>query len=101
MSKADISWQTKDDTLELSGVLNRDTVPQLWSARSDWLTTDAALTIDLSALEHVDSAGVAMLLQAKRQLRQQEQQLKLQNPSDQLRAIVEVSGATKLLDFSE
>ncbi|MDX1705203.1 lipid asymmetry maintenance protein MlaB [Pseudidiomarina sp.] len=100
MSKADISWQTEADTLIFSGVLNRDTVPELWNARSDWLSTDETLTIDLSGLERVDSAGVAMLLQAKRQLLEQQRKLQLHSPSDQLRAIAEVSGATKLLDFS-
>lgn len=101
MSKQEINWQTSDDALVLSGVLNRDTVPRLWDARPDWLAANGALVIDLSGLEHVDSAGVAMLLQAKRELLRKDRQLELKSPSDQLRAIADVSGATKLLDFSE
>ncbi|KFZ31208.1 hypothetical protein IDSA_00265 [Pseudidiomarina salinarum] len=101
MSKPEINWQTSDDALVLSGVLNRDTVPGLWASRADWLSADDALVVDLSGLDHVDSAGVAMLLQTKRQLMQKDRKLELKSPSEQLRAIADVSGATELLNFSE
>ncbi|WP_413736864.1 lipid asymmetry maintenance protein MlaB [Sodalis sp. RH21] len=55
-----LSWQAEDDTLVLRGELDRVTLLQFWEQR------DAALAgirfLDVSRLERVDSAGVAMML---------------------------------------
>lgn len=91
------SWQQTDDQLVFSGELTRETVPQAWQERGQWQQGKQQLRVDLAQLEHVDSAGVAMLLQLKKHLLQNECELTILEPSQQFRAIVDVSGATDLL----
>lgn len=94
---AAFSWQHNDGKLVFSGELTRETVPQAWLERDQWYQDKKQIQVDLAGLEHVDSAGVAMLLQLKRHLLQQQCELTIVQPSQQFRAIVDVSGATKLL----
>lgn len=55
-----LSWQAAGDTLRLQGELDRDTLLSFWTQR------DAVLPgirfLDVSRLDRVDSAGVAMML---------------------------------------
>ncbi len=87
--------------LELVGELTRETVPLLWQSRNEWLATTSELTIQLAHLNKVDTAGVAMLLNAAREARAQQCQLQLQGASEQLRAIVKVSGVAELLGLAD
>ncbi|WP_258239847.1 STAS domain-containing protein [Pseudidiomarina homiensis] len=93
----EFSWQQHDGKLIFSGELTRATVPQAWQERAQWHQGEQQLTVDLAALEHVDSAGVAMLLQLKKYLLEKQCELTISKPSQQFKAIVDVSGATDLL----
>ncbi|MCZ4059451.1 lipid asymmetry maintenance protein MlaB [Pantoea sp. LMR881] len=55
-----LRWQREASTLLLSGELDRDTLLSLWQQR-DTLIKDVD-TIDVAALERVDSAGLALLV---------------------------------------
>lgn len=94
---AEFSWQQHDGKLVFKGELTRASVPKAWQERSQWYQGEQQLQVDLSGLEHVDSAGVAMLLQFKKYLLQKQCELTISEPSQQFRAIVDVSGATDLL----
>lgn len=94
---AEFAWQQRDGKLVFSGELTRATVPAAWQSREQWHDSSAQLQVDLAAVEHVDSAGVAMLLQLKKYLLQKQCELTILKPSPQFRAIVDVSGATDLL----
>jgi len=54
------------DILALSGDLTRDTIPDFWNKKATWLTKETfsspKMRLDLSAIEKVDSAALAMLL---------------------------------------
>ena len=95
-----ITWSLENDQLVFKGELTRATVPTVWAAREQWQTTaQTRLVVDLAAVDHVDSAGVAMLLQLKRLLAAEQRELSLAQPSQQFRAIVDVSGATELFNL--
>ncbi|MDN7124305.1 STAS domain-containing protein [Pseudidiomarina sp. 1APP75-32.1] len=95
---AQLSWQQEDETLTFKGELTRATVARAWRQRKDWYADgQERLTVDLESVEHVDSAGVAMLLQLKKYLMQRKCELAITNPSQQFDAIVEVSGGSSLL----
>jgi len=97
---ASIAWSLENGQLVFKGELTRATVPQVWSARGQWQAdSEERLVVDLAAVEHVDSAGVAMLLQLKRLLAAQQRELSLTQPSQQFKAIADVSGATELLNL--
>lgn len=55
-----LSWQAEDDTLVLRGELDRVTLLPLWEQRENALRDIRFL--DVSRLERVDSAGVALML---------------------------------------
>ncbi|MGQ4276660.1 STAS domain-containing protein [Pseudidiomarina sp. E22-M8] len=95
---AELSWELADQRLTFSGELTRATVARAWRQRDDWLDKDQGkLTVDLAAVDHVDSAGVAMLLQLKKYLMQHRCELVISHPSQQFDAIAEVSGGASLL----
>ncbi|CUA86922.1 STAS domain-containing protein [Pseudidiomarina woesei] len=82
----------------LSGQLTRNTVPNIWANRRNWLAGEhEALTVDLDAVEKVDSAGIAMLLQIKRALRDTHRELLIVNANQQFKAMLKVSGVDTLL----
>ncbi|MFS2221307.1 lipid asymmetry maintenance protein MlaB [Pantoea sp. B65] len=64
-----LSWQVEASTLRLQGELDRETLLALWQQRE---TLSSAIdTIDVSALDRVDSAGLALLVHLRQILQQQ------------------------------
>lgn len=55
-----LQWQECDNTLVLSGALDRNTLRPLWDKRSALLKDKRSL--DLTGLTRVDSAGLALLV---------------------------------------
>ncbi len=55
-----LNWTSQGATLALSGPLDRESLLPLWQQRSELLGDKQVL--DLSALERVDSAGLALLV---------------------------------------
>lgn len=95
---AQLNWHCDNGTLSFTGELTRATVASAWHRRNQWRAEGDSLVVNLAAVEHVDSAGVAMLLQLKKYLLQHQCELVLAQPSQQFKAIVDVSGAATLLD---
>lgn len=54
-----LSWTSQETTLALSGQLDRESLLPLWQQREALLA--GKRTLDISALERVDSAGLALL----------------------------------------
>lgn len=57
------------------------------------------LVVDLERVRYVSSAGVYALLQALRQARESKGDLRVTNPNNQVRKILELSGFTKIAKF--
>ncbi|WP_130833631.1 lipid asymmetry maintenance protein MlaB [[Erwinia] mediterraneensis] len=64
-----LRWQLQENRLHLSGMLDRDTLQPLWEQRESVMAQ--ADIIDVSALDRVDSAGLALLVHLLEMARRQ------------------------------
>ncbi|RZQ56128.1 STAS domain-containing protein [Pseudidiomarina tainanensis] len=95
-------WQRgEDNEIQFIGELDRMTVPALWKQRKSWLSGEQVLTLNLQGVTKIDSAGVAMLLEAKRAVLADQRELAITHANQQLHAMVQVSGVSALLQLNE
>ncbi|NAW65670.1 STAS domain-containing protein [Photobacterium halotolerans] len=98
MGNPAVHWQVQENGhYRLSGVLERDTVPAFWQQRREWMPQDAKVTIELSELSRVDSAGMVMLLHLHRELTQAGRHLVLQGVPQQLLTLLRLSHVDTVL----
>ncbi|PWW13035.1 MULTISPECIES: lipid asymmetry maintenance protein MlaB [Idiomarinaceae] len=86
------------NAVQFSGELTRDTVPPVWQERQQWLNARDHVVLNVTEVTKVDTAGVAMLVNAKKQVGLQQRELSIVGASPQLRAIISVSGVAEVLD---
>lgn len=86
--------------VQVSGDLNRNSVPQAWSTRGDWVPANSDVVLDLAGVNHVDSAGLALLIRLKSEIEAADKSLSLRNVNKQLQQFAAVSGVTELLSLS-
>lgn len=87
-----INWQHKGNTLFLNGVLDRQTLDQVWKQRQV-LFKDIS-DVDVSALSRVDSAGLALLVYCSLQFH-----LKLIGVSEQLTTLIKLYNLGKVIEL--
>ncbi len=81
-----------------TGKLNFATVASLWASSKPLLdATPSPIQLDLKTVTQSDSAGVALLIAWVRYARQQNKEIHLMHLPEQMRAIIKVSGLSKLL----
>lgn len=86
MSGGALSWRQDGETLALSGALDRDSLMALWDDRH---TVLAGITrLDLSALQRVDSTGLAMLVHLQNEPLQPGRRLALIGATDRLQTLI-------------
>ena len=83
-------------TLALEGRLDTVTAPQLESELKASLDGVKALTMDLSKLEYISSAGLRVLLSAQKQMNKQGE-MKVINAGETIMEIFEVTGFSDIL----
>ena len=83
-------------TIALEGRLDTVTAPQLESELKASLDGVKALTMDLSKLEYISSAGLRVLLSAQKQMNKQGE-MKVTNASETIMEIFEVTGFSDIL----
>lgn len=76
------------NTIRVSGNLDAASVPARLRESAPWFDHSDALTIDLTAIDRADSAGVALLLQWLRQARAAQIRLTFTNAPQQMRALI-------------
>lgn len=86
--------------VEVVGDLDRDAVPKAWSERAQWVPAEGEVVLDLANVEHVDSAGLALLIRLRSELEAQNRTLSLRHVNKQLQQFAEVSGVQELLSIS-
>ena len=83
--------------MQLTGVLNLDSIPGLLS-EIDALSYDTpSLTVDLKTVEHADSAGVALLVAWMRNAQRAQRDIRFLNMPTQMLNITRVSGLDGIL----
>lgn len=81
-----LRWQRDASTLSLFGELDRDTLLALWQQRETLI--DKVEVIDVSALERVDSAGLALLVHLREIARAQGITPRFSGISDKLQSLI-------------
>lgn len=81
-----INWRTDANRLYLAGELERETLLPLWEQRNSVMKQID--TIDVSALERVDSAGLALLVHLRQTALQQGKVPGFTGITDKLRSLI-------------
>ncbi|MFC0228170.1 lipid asymmetry maintenance protein MlaB [Serratia aquatilis] len=92
-----LSWVSQEQTLVLSGELDRETLLPLWQQREALLADKN--TIDVSQLQRVDSSGLALLLHLREQRHQQGGELKISGATERLQTLVTLYNLQALISF--
>ncbi len=92
----------KDTLVQLNGCLNIDSSPSLRDRLLTVLQPEApeVLTVDLSEVSHVDSSGIATLIEALRIARSLNTTLSLKGLQGRLVHVLEVTGIAALFGLS-
>ena len=81
-----LSWQVESHTLYLQGELDRETLIGLWQQRETAMQNVAV--IDVSRLQRVDSAGLALLVHLRQIAQQQGTNPVFSGITDKLRSLI-------------
>ncbi|GMR19703.1 MAG: hypothetical protein BMS9Abin36_0298 [Gammaproteobacteria bacterium] len=85
----------------IEGMMTFSTVPELLAKTDAWLCDhDGAVTINLQQVRHVDSAGLALLLEWMRLAREAGRSLQFENIPEQLTKLINVSNLQSLFQSS-
>jgi phospholipid transport system transporter-binding protein len=90
---------TSDGTLTISGSLNTDSVMRLWPEYQQDLNKVNQLTVDLSAIDHFDTAGLAWLLQLRGECEKQNIAFSLINTPENIISLADISQVKALLSL--
>jgi phospholipid transport system transporter-binding protein len=94
-----LRWQRTASTLALSGKLDRDTLLALWRQR------DTAMvgidTIDVAALDRVDSAGLALLVHLREIVRAQGSTPCFSGITDKLQSLITLYNLQQIIVSAE
>lgn len=88
---------TAGDTWQLQGELSFETTPELFESAREAMRDRIPARIDLSAVERVESAGVALMLDWIRAARAQQRTLKFSNVPEHMISIADLCGVGHLL----
>lgn len=98
MNVSTVSYHVDEGDIQLSGFIDRFTVPTLIKGINISKIGQEQLTIDLSQVEKVDTAGLAWILKVMSQARQSGQLVTLATMPPQLCHLAQVSGVEALLE---
>ncbi|CAM3984495.1 STAS domain-containing protein [Vibrio neonatus] len=91
-------WHMIDDQhVTLSGMLNRNNIPQLWQQIAQWQPKVERLELDLSAVLSTDSAAMALILHIIDHAKNCDCHIMLRSVPNKLLTLFEVSNAMPLL----
>ena len=90
------SLEQTTEGFRVTGSLDFDSVPRLY-ARNAELLSAGRLTLDLSGVERANSAGVALLLEWRREARRRGVELTLRGVPETVMRVARLSGVEELL----
>ena len=93
--------QLENGKLHLRGVLDKNSVPAAYQCSQQLLRRQQAPdTIELSAVEHIDSAGLALLLEWQSWAKHRQHALKLEHAPQQLLMLARLSELDRILNLN-
>ncbi|MCW2475524.1 MULTISPECIES: lipid asymmetry maintenance protein MlaB [unclassified Symbiopectobacterium] len=81
-----LRWTSQDTTLALSGDLDRDSLLPFWQQRETLLA--GKHTLDISALDRVDSAGLALLVHLYQQQNSSASSLVISGAGERVKTLI-------------
>ncbi|MCG9684938.1 lipid asymmetry maintenance protein MlaB [Vibrio sp. Isolate23] len=87
-----------DDQFQISGVLDRDSVPLLWRSLYNWKPNSSNVEVSLEKVERVDSAGMVMLIHLLEHAKKQNCHIMLSFVPKQLLTLFQLSNVEELID---
>jgi phospholipid transport system transporter-binding protein len=93
------TWSVIDSShAELTGILDRKSVPALWQQIKNWKPESDRLQIDLKQAHNSDSAAMVLILHLIEHAKNYHCHIMLSSVPDKLLTLFEVSNALPLLD---
>lgn len=89
--------QVSTDVIEISGVLDRNSVPALWQQAQSWSWETSTLNIEFSRVVSSDSAAMALILHLIQHAKKNHCHIMLRSVPDKLLTLFEVSNALPLI----
>ena len=96
MSNAQIT-PGKNGEFLVSGIMDFETIPDLWKQSQSMFLTDGAITVDFRQVEHSNSAGLALIIEWIRFAQFKKRRFNLVNLPSQLQEIAKISGIEDIL----
>nr|WP_086938325.1 STAS domain-containing protein [Thaumasiovibrio occultus] len=93
--------ELRDNALHFSGQLDRDTVPQLWQMRTQWVSQVQQVVLDLAKVSRVDSAGMALMIHLVNEFKTAGVDVNARNVPEELVTLLRLSHAESLLPIAE
>ncbi|MDN3608952.1 STAS domain-containing protein [Vibrio ostreicida] len=92
-------WLSLSDlSFQLSGALDRDTVPTLWRHLSEWAPAEKEIEVSLERVERIDSAGMVMLIHLLEHAKKQNCHIMLSFVPKQLLTLVKLSNIESFIN---
>ena len=85
------------DTFQLSGDLDRESVPLLWLTLESWKTAESEVQVDLNQVNRIDSAGMVMLIHLIEHAKNQNCHIMLSFVPEQLRTLFQLSNIQPMM----
>ena len=93
------SINSSSATIALIGNLTVATTPELEAAFAKLPEDVADITLDLSKLDYVASAGLRVIVSQAKKTLQNGGSLRLENPSDEVMEVLDVTGLVDILEI--
>jgi len=82
---------------QLSGDLDRDSVPAIWRILQAWKTTESRVQVNLNTVERIDSSGMVMLIHLIEHAKNQNCHIMLSFVPEQLRTLFQLSNIQPMM----
>jgi anti-sigma B factor antagonist len=93
----DVTREGGTATVRIEGEVEFATAPRLRATLLDLAQEGAnPVVVDLAGVSFLDSAGISLLIQAKKRLASEGSDLVLRAPQNNIRRVLEISGVTEL-----
>ncbi|MCC2525258.1 STAS domain-containing protein [Vibrio coralliilyticus] len=87
-----------DGHYQITGALDRESVPALWRSLCNWKVTSPTIEISLEQVERVDSAGMVMLIHLLEHAKKQNCHIMLSFVPKQLLTLFQLSNVEEFID---
>ncbi|ARC91272.1 STAS domain-containing protein [Vibrio coralliilyticus] len=87
-----------DGHYQITGALDRESVPALWRSLCNWKVTSSTIEISLEQVERVDSAGMVMLIHLLEHAKKQNCHIMLSFVPKQLLTLFQLSNVEEFID---